>query len=123
MEAALEGRLENIEPEWRGGASCCVVMASGGYPGDYSTGYPISGISEAEAEDCRVYLAGVRESAVDSSETADGSLPAAYSSTGGRVLGVTAVEESLADAVDKAYRGIHRISFQGGWYRADIGKN
>jgi len=122
MEAALDGRLESIKPEWRGGASCCVVMASGGYPGDYSTGFAINGISEAEAEDCRVYFAGVQGNHLEGND-AEGSVAPGYSTAGGRVLGVTAVEETLGNAVDKAYRGIRHISYRGGWFRNDIGKN
>ena len=89
MEAALSGTLSDIQPEWKGGASCCVVLASEGYPEAYNTGFPISGISEAEALDCQVYLAGVKTGEMLTS--------------GGRVLGVTALGETLEEARDKAY--------------------
>ncbi len=110
MEAALEGRLADVKPRWRGGASCCVVAASGGYPREYKTGYPIRGITEAEKTGCRVYCAGVKE------DCDSGLL-----SAGGRVLGVTALGETLNDARALAYRGIESISFQNSWYRKDIG--
>jgi phosphoribosylamine--glycine ligase len=110
MEAALEGRLAGIRPEWRSGASCCVIMASGGYPEDYQTGFPISGIEKAEELGCRVYCAGVKED-----ETGK------FLSSGGRVLGVSAIADNLKSARKKAYSGISSIDFQGGWFRRDIG--
>jgi len=111
MEASIDGSLGEIEPRWRGGASCCVVAASGGYPEAYKTGYPINGIEDVEKMDCQVYCAGVKEGG-----------DTGYLSAGGRVLGVTAVSETLDEAVKKAYRGIACISFQDSWYRTDIGK-
>ncbi len=111
MEAALEGRLAEIKPEWRGGASCCVIMASGGYPESYETGFPITGIDIAENRGCRVYSSGVKT----------GDSGAALSS-GGRVLGVTALGENLEAAVKKAYTGVDCINFKDGWFRSDIGQ-
>jgi phosphoribosylamine--glycine ligase len=111
MAAALKGRLKDVEPRWLGGAACCVVLASEGYPGFYETGYPISGISDAEAAGVRVYGAGVRSEGDD------------ILTDGGRVLGVTGVAENLEDARDLAYHGIEKIHFKGAWYRTDIGKS
>jgi phosphoribosylamine--glycine ligase len=110
MEAALEGRLSEITPRWRGGASCCVVIASEGYPGSYPAGRLISGIGEAEAQGCRVYCAGVNR-------LPDGGLVTA----GGRVLGVTALADTLGDARRAAYRAVELVSFDGCWMRPDIG--
>ncbi len=110
LEAALEGRLADVKPRWRGGASCCIVAASGGYPRNYKTGFPIKGISDAEKTGCRVYCAGVREDR-----------DSGFLSAGGRVLGVTALGETLDDARALAYRGIDCIRFQNSWYRRDIG--
>ena len=110
LEAALEGRLADVKPRWRGGASCCVVAASGGYPRKYKTGFPIKGISDAEKTGCRVYCAGVQE------DTDNGLI-----SAGGRVLGVTALGETLDDARALAYRGIDCIRFHNSWHRSDIG--
>ena len=109
LDAARNGRLEAVTPRWRGGASCCVVLASEGYPAAPVTGRRIDGIEGAEAEGTRVDYAGVRE---------DGGVPV---SDGGRVLGVTAVADSPAAARAKAYRGLSRIRMEGGWYRRDIG--
>lgn len=114
MDAALIGRLGKIEPQWRGGASCCVVMASGGYPGSYETGIPIAGIREAEAKGCMVYCAGVNNDGENDDE-------GEYLTGGGRVLGVTALGSNLEEARSRAYEGIGCISFTGGWYRGDIG--
>ncbi len=110
MEAALAGKLSETKPRWRGGASCCVVMASEGYPGAYSSGKLIHGIVKAEESGCRVYSAGV---AFDNENRAI--------SSGGRVLGVTAVAERLEDARILAYKGVEEISFDGAWVRTDIG--
>jgi len=111
ISAALEGRLKDVEPRWRGGAACCVVLASEGYPGFYETGYPISGISEAEAAGARVYGAGVRSEG-------DNIL-----TDGGRVLGVIGVASNLEDARNLAYHAIEKINFKGAWYRTDVGKS
>lgn len=109
MAAAMEGRLKDVEPRWRGGAACCVVLASEGYPESYQTGYPISGISEAEETGARVYGAGVRSEGGD------------ILTDGGRVLGVTGIASNLKEARELAYKAIEKIDFKGAWYRQDIG--
>ncbi|MDT8299285.1 MAG: phosphoribosylglycinamide synthetase C domain-containing protein, partial [Spirochaetaceae bacterium] len=109
MAAAMGGRLKDVEPRWRGGAACCIVLASEGYPGSYETGYPISGISEAEETGARVYGAGVR------------SENGGILTDGGRVLGVTGIASNLKDARALAYKAIDKIDFKGAWYRKDIG--
>jgi phosphoribosylamine--glycine ligase len=101
-------RGEKLLPvEIRDGASACVVLASGGYPGSYSKGMEITGLEEV---DSLVFQAGTTER--------DGSL---YSS-GGRVLGVTALGEDLDEALEKAYRDADRIKFEGKHFRRDIGR-
>lgn len=105
-----EGRLGGCRPGWRGGASCCVVTASGGYPGSVQTGFPIRGIESAEELGCRVYRAGVSLGKDGTPYTA-----------GGRVLGVTALGADPAAARELAYRGVREIDFHGVWYRGDIG--
>ena len=97
--------------DWPGGASVCVTLASGGYPGKYQTGAPITGVEAAQA------LTGVT---VFHAGTAlrDARLVTA----GGRVLGVTAVAADLATAVVRAYDAIGAIRFEGMHYRRDIGK-
>jgi len=92
-------------------AAVCVVMASAGYPGAYRKGFPITGIAEAEAVgDVKVFHAGTAAQ--------DGRLVTA----GGRVLGVTAVDHGIRAAVARAYRAVERISWEGAYYRTDIGR-
>jgi phosphoribosylamine---glycine ligase len=110
LDAAARGtRLPTITGSAQ--ASVCVVMASGGYPGKYSTGVPITGVDEAAA------LGGVE---VFHAGTAvrDGRLVTA----GGRVLGVTAVADDVASAIERAYRAVDRIRFEGMHFRRDIGR-
>ncbi len=108
--AAAEGKLDSVKLEWHRGPSVCVVLASGGYPGDYQTGKFIRGIEAAEATGAQVFHAGTRQGA-SGLETA-----------GGRVLGVTAGGADLASAIDAAYAGVRAIHFEGMHYRTDIGR-
>jgi phosphoribosylamine--glycine ligase len=107
--SAARGELGRHRLEWRRGASVCVVMASGGYPGQYPTGVAIRGIDEAEATGATVFHAGTRigEKGI---ETA-----------GGRVLGVTASGDDLRSAIESAYAAVDKIEFAGMHYRRDIG--
>ena len=107
--AAASGELGGVQLEWNSGPSVCVVMASGGYPGKFDTGLPISGIEQAEASGATVFQAGTALGA-RGLETA-----------GGRVLGVTASGADLAEAIDRAYSGVRAIHFAGMHYRRDIG--
>ena len=109
MLAVREQRLEQLDIRWRGGAAACVVLASGGYPGKYEGGKAITGIIKAEALGATVYHAGTA--------VKDGALVTA----GGRVLGVTALGDTLADAVGHAYRAAKEIHFDGAHMRSDIG--
>jgi phosphoribosylamine--glycine ligase len=109
LMAAAEGTLAGTQLEWRPGPSVCVVLASGGYPGAYQSGKPITGIAEAEQEGAVVFQAGTRAT------------PAGLETAGGRVLGVTAGGEDLAGAMAAAYRAVRRIHFEGVHYRSDIG--
>jgi phosphoribosylamine---glycine ligase len=110
LKAAAEGRLADVEPpRWRGGAAVAVVMAAEGYPESPRKGDEISGVADAASIDgVDVIHAGTAEQ--------DGALVTA----GGRVLTVTAVGEDVADARDRAYRGVRRISFAGAHHRTDI---
>ena len=111
MLAVCEERLDSLKIQWQEGATACVVMTSRGYPCRYPTGLPISGLdSNGQAAGVIVYHAGTRYS--------DG----AYYTAGGRVLGVTATGVNLAQALERAYDGVGRISFEGAHYRKDIGK-
>ena len=109
MLAVREQRLEQLDIRWRGGAAACVVLASGGYPGKYEGGKAITGIVKAEALGATVYHAGTA--------VKDGALVTA----GGRVLGVTALGDTLADAVGHAYKAAREIHFDGVHMRSDIG--
>lgn len=107
MQATAAEKLAETEVKFSTGAACCVVMASSGYPGSYETGHTITIPSDLEAE---VYVAGAK--------LTDGALKTA----GGRVLGVTAVGESLNAAVNKAYKQTARVQFENAYYRKDIGQ-
>ncbi|TWT43983.1 Phosphoribosylamine--glycine ligase [Phycisphaerae bacterium RAS1] len=109
-EAAVEGRLEQVDVQWDDRAAVCVVLASGGYPEKSTAGLPISGLRDAAtgAEDVFVFHAGTRHEA-DRVVTA-----------GGRVLGVTALGSSVAAARDRAYERASQIHFEGVHYRRDI---
>jgi phosphoribosylamine--glycine ligase len=107
--ATCEGRLDKIVLKWKPGASVCVVLASQGYPGAYEKGKEITGIAEAEKEGAVVFHAGTAER--------EGKLCTA----GGRVLGVTAQGETFTKALDKTYRAVGKVRFEGAHFRKDIG--
>ena len=109
FEAVIDQRLGEIDIEWEKDPCVCVIMASGGYPQKYHVGYEITGVKEAEAAGCTVFHAGTA--------VKDGKLV----TSGGRVLGVTAMAESIAAAREKAYKAVKMISFEGAHYRTDIG--
>ena len=107
MQAVTEERLADIDVKWKDGAACCVIAASDGYPVSYEKGYAIDIPEELLPN---VYVSGAAEE--------DGELV----TSGGRVLGVTAVEPTLAEAVEAAYDMLDRIDFANKYYRADIGQ-
>ncbi len=110
IEASIDGTLAEAAIDWDDRPAVCVVMASGGYPGKYETGKVITGIDEAEAlGDVKVFHAGTRL-------TSDGKVVTA----GGRVLGVTALGETVAAAKQRAYEAVGRINFEGMHFRRDI---
>ncbi|MBP1153870.1 MULTISPECIES: phosphoribosylamine--glycine ligase [unclassified Paenibacillus] len=106
--AAVNGRLGQMNIEWSDEAAVCVILASEGYPGSYPKGLPIEGLDEVQ--DALVFHAGtaVKDGAIVTS--------------GGRVLGVTALGRDIAEARAKAYAEADRIRFQGKHYRTDIAK-
>ena len=111
LMAVANGDISGIEIEWHDMAAVCVVMASGGYPGDYRKGDVISGLDVAAGiDDLFVFHAGTGE--------VDGH----YIATGGRVLGVTGRGATVAAAIAKAYEGVAVISWDGVHYRSDIGR-
>lgn len=108
--ATAQGRLDEVTVEWSDEACVCVVVASGGYPGKYEKGRPISGIDRAEEDgNAMVFHAGTA--------LKDGQIVTA----GGRVLGVTALGADLREALDRCYAAIDKIHFDGMYYRRDIG--
>lgn len=111
LTACASGTLNPNDVSWQSGYAVTVVLASGGYPGSYQKGLPITGIEEAEAlEDVVVFHAGTK--------LENGVLVTA----GGRVLNVTATGETLASALSKAYQAVELINFEGKQYRTDIGQ-
>ncbi|MFA5516371.1 MAG: phosphoribosylamine--glycine ligase [Desulfuromonadales bacterium] len=109
--ACARGDLAGMGLQWHDKAAVCVVMASGGYPGPFEKGFAIDGLdSAAKIDDLLVFHAGTAEKA------------GKIVNNGGRVLGVTGLGATVADAIDKAYRGVKTISWSGAHYRTDIGK-
>jgi len=109
MLATCEGRLDNVTLQWDSRPAVCVVMASGGYPDDYEKGKVITGIDDAESDkDVKVFHAGTAQKGSD------------IVTAGGRVLGVTALGSTIADAKAKAYQAVEKIKFEKAYYRTDI---
>lgn len=108
MLACIDGTLDKTPIEWSDGAAVCVVMASGGYPGSYEKGKEITGLDAAKADGDIVFHAGTK--------LADGKIV----TNGGRVLGVVGQAENIKAAVDKAYEGVKKISFEKEYHRTDI---
>ena len=110
FDAIIDERLAEVDIKWRDGGAVCVVCASGGYPVKYESGFEITGIEDAEnLGDITVFHAGTKN--------ADDKIVTA----GGRVLGVTAVAESLDAAIKKAYESVEKVHFDKMHYRKDIG--
>jgi phosphoribosylamine--glycine ligase len=111
LEATLEGRLSQRKVQWDERPSVCVVMASGGYPGSYEKGKVISGLEDAaRVADAFVFHAGT---AFQGGEVV---------TSGGRVLGITAVGNGIREAIAKAYEVVGKISWEGAHFRKDIGQ-
>ena len=111
VEAVAQERLSELSIQWKKEASACVVIASGGYPGSYPKGLEISGLDEnGQAQGVTVYHAGTK---LENGK---------FLTNGGRVLGVTALGETLEEALNKAYAAVEGITFDGAFYRRDIGR-
>jgi len=107
--AVCKGTLEDVTLRWDPRPAVCVVMASGGYPDNYQKGKKITGLDEAEQiQDVIVFHAGTK--------TQNGDIV----TDGGRVLGVTALGQTIADAKIRAYQAVEKIKFEGAYYRRDI---
>jgi len=109
MLAVVNGNLHQIHIEWSGDACVGVVIASGGYPGSYKTGFPITGLDEVD-KDILVFHAGTKV----------GTVPGEVLTNGGRVLTVAATGKTITEAREKVYQNISRIHFEGCHYRKDI---
>ena len=111
FEAVHDERLAEIPVEFSDESAACVIMASGGYPQKYQTGYEISGLdSMGQAQGVTVYHAGTK---LENGR---------FLTSGGRVLGVTATGKDREEALRKSYAAVAKISFQDAHYRKDIGK-
>lgn len=111
LEATISGRLSNLKIEWDEGPTVCVVMASAGYPGSYEKGKMISGLEDAaKIPGTFVFHAGTA--------LKDGKIV----TNGGRVLGVTALGKGIPEAIERAYQAAGKISWEGAYYRKDIGQ-
>lgn len=108
MFAVANEKLDPKMVRFSNKSACCIVMASNGYPQKYNTGYKITVCDDIDAQ---VYIAGAKSDEEGNTVTA-----------GGRVLGVTAVADTLSDAVDKAYEEVKKVNFDNAFYRKDIGK-
>ena len=115
MVAVAEHKLAEATIEWDRRAAVCVVMASGGYPGTYEKGFEITGIDQADAMDgVKVFHAGT------AAANGQGNGGEKLLTAGGRVLGVTALGDTIADAQKRAYQAAQKIHWQDCYYRKDI---
>jgi phosphoribosylamine--glycine ligase len=110
MEASIDDEIDMVSLDWDERPCVSVVISSGGYPGEYETGYEIDGLEALEkAKDVCVFHAGTK--------SADGRIV----TSGGRVLNVTALGYDIKDAIDKCYNAVNLIEFEGMHFRRDIG--
>lgn len=110
VEAAIDGKLDELTLEWDERSCVCVVLASGGYPVEYKKGYEITGLDRYKNDDSiMVFHAGTKKE------------DEKILTNGGRVLGVTAYGTDIDDARDKAYQAVHNVQFKDCHYRTDIG--
>ncbi len=110
LEASAAGTLERLTPRWSPRAAVCVVMASDGYPGTYSKGKRIEGLEDAaRLPDIKIFHAGTTRVGED------------WVTSGGRVLGVTALGGDVREARERALAAVERIRFEGAQWRRDIG--
>ncbi len=107
MIATTNGTLKDADVRFSKGAACCVIVASKGYPTKYQSGFELD--LPADSEDGLIYVAGAKREGEK------------LLSAGGRVLGVTAVADTLQSAIEKAYERVRLVGFENGFYRSDIG--
>jgi phosphoribosylamine--glycine ligase len=109
LEACVNGRLAEVELRWKPGASACVIACSGGYPGGFKTGFEIRGLDAARRPGVEIFHSGTALSG------------GVMRTSGGRVLGASAVAATLSEALALAYGALEQIEFDGMFYRRDIG--
>ena len=110
VEAVIDERLDSVDIAWKNEASVCVILASKGYPESSSKGDKITGLDKINDSSVKVFHSGTKRN-----EDGD------FVTNGGRVLGVTAIDEDIEGAISRAYRAVEKISFDGMQYRSDIG--
>lgn len=110
MNAVVDERLAEIQLKWNPASAVCVVMASGGYPGAYEKGKVITGLDSLPADGVHVFHAGTKR--LD-----DGRIV----TNGGRVLGVTGLGQTIAEAIETTYQAVQKVHFDRAHYRTDIG--
>ena len=110
MEAVIDERLDSVDISWKNEASVCVILASKGYPESSSKGDKITGLEKIDDISVKVFHSGTKRD-----EAGD------FVTNGGRVLGVTAIDEDIEGAISRAYQAVKKISFDGMQYRSDIG--
>jgi phosphoribosylamine--glycine ligase len=108
LEATIDGKLDSAKIEWDPRPAVTVVMASSGYPDKYEVGKPVSGLERAASNDVQIFHAGTKR--------AHGEIV----TSGGRVLAVTALGETVSTARKRAYEAVSQIHFEGSRYRSDI---
>lgn len=106
----IDKKLSDTQVSWHDKASCCVVLASGGYPKDFPKGIKISGIEQFTQKDCHLFAAGVSKQNND------------FVTNGGRVINIVGLGNDLNQARKNAYDNLKQIQFDGMYYRSDIGK-
>lgn len=110
IESALDKKLETFNIKWKNSATCCVVMAAGGYPVKYEKGNKIKGLEQFENnERVKVFLAGVKSQNEE------------FLTNGGRVLNVVCIEDTADKARERAYKELEKIEFKDKYFRKDIG--
>lgn len=109
MRAVANGTLDSVDVKFKNAHACCVILASNGYPKKYETGFPMT-VPEHPKHNAEIFIAGAKRK--------DGVLVTG----GGRVLGVTAVADTLEKAVENAYEAADEVKFEGAYKRSDIGK-
>ncbi len=111
FDAVIDEKLDEIDINWKNESAACVILASGGYPVKYQSGYSINGLNDkGQLDEYLVYHAGTKTEGAD------------IKTSGGRVIGVTATAADLKTAINKAYEGVKKISFKDMHFRNDIGR-